>query len=174
MLNFSRDGDRTVATFSRNLFVSSAASSISVPITNTTLGLIFARGSWSGDHPNQHQGTAGRWQANFHKPGPAPGPPAPPTPAPPAPPPTRRAGVWPLRFDARLKMAPSQVPTARLHVKLGSRLRIVPDFVKGRFDVPGMTSRVGGSVGSTGTWRTRARRPSSPRPGSTRRSTSST
>mmetsp|Transcript_11938 Transcript_11938/g.24005 ORF Transcript_11938/g.24005 Transcript_11938/m.24005 type:complete len:320 (-) Transcript_11938:362-1321(-) len=132
ILSSETNSGRSKAVFLRNVTVLPEVSSMSVPITDTMLGIIFARGAWSKGGPVKHEGTAGRWQVNFFSAGPSPSPPAPGPPSPPAPPPSRRAGIWPLRFDAHLRMAPSQPAQRKLNITLGARLR---------YDFPGRRQR---------------------------------
>ena len=110
------------ATFTRALVVdnSTAKTPLTVAITDRLVGLIFARGTWFL-HPMKHANAdRGTWTVNLMTPGVA--PPVP-KPTPPAPKPTPVAGVWPNRLDAKLRMAPSQLPLEHLEVKLGPRLR---------------------------------------------------
>mmetsp|Transcript_27554 Transcript_27554/g.72441 ORF Transcript_27554/g.72441 Transcript_27554/m.72441 type:complete len:441 (+) Transcript_27554:28-1350(+) len=122
--NVSHGSGRSAATFRRNLTVS-APSPITVAITDGVLGVIYACGRWSNGLPEKHDdSTTGRWHVNFMASGPAPVPPTPGPPGPPPPPgPPKKAGVWPQLFDARMRLAPSQLPAATLSVQLGSRLR---------------------------------------------------
>ena len=98
-------GNRSVATFRRKTS-KNQASPRSVDITNTTLGLVHARGPWTSPsmpsgQPSKHT-SAARDQLNFFTPSPTP-------PPPPVPPSPKHAGVWPDHFVANMTIARDQL-----------------------------------------------------------------
>ena len=130
LLKFSSDSHTSTAVFSRSLSAAAGAK-LSYNITDKTMGLIFARGAWTGypmpqGAPAKHDdNTIGRSQVNFIHPSPSPSPGPSPGPAP-----AKKAGVWPDRFDANMTIAKGQAPSE------GGILLETSFFARLRYDFP--------------------------------------
>lgn len=127
LVSHHHSGGTNTAVFERSVCaVAGAPRSVGLGF-NKTNGLIYARGNWSGPpmpqgNPTQHF-SEGRSQLNFYSP-PAPSPSPGPGPGPsPSPSPKKKAGVWPVRFDAQMTIAPSALNAATLATVINARLR---------------------------------------------------